>query len=220
MFLQIEDLLSPEEVQTIAGLARQARFVDGRRSNPHNTTKVNLIAEAGDAAGQQAAQLAMTALQRCEPAKNFVIPQRMALPQLCSYRVGMKYGAHTDAAFLPLGVQPLRSDVSCTIFISGAEEYAGGELLIHQGTETVRIAGKPGSAVFYPSTTVHEVTPVTSGERLVIITFIESQIPDQLQRDLLYTLREVRALEGLKMEWQNQIQLEYVIANLQRMWSR
>ena len=62
--------------------------------------------------------------------------------------------------------------------------------------------------------------PVTSGERLVIIGFIESQIPDQMQRELLYTLREVRALEGLKMDWRNQIQLEYVIANLHRMWSR
>jgi PKHD-type hydroxylase len=74
--------------------------------------------------------------------------------------------------------------------------------------------------VFYPSTTIHEVTPVTAGERLVMITFIESQIPDQMQRDLLYTLKEVRALEGLKMDWRNQIQLEYVIANLHRMWSR
>jgi hypothetical protein len=41
-----------------------------------------------------------------------------------------------------------------------------------------------------------------------------------MQRDLLYTLKEVRALEGLKMDWRNQIQLEYVIANLHRMWSR
>ena len=220
MFIQVDDLLSSDEVQSIASLARQARFVDGRRSNPHNTTKLNLIAESGDPAGQQAAQIAMAALQRSEPAKNFVSPRRMALPALCSYRVGMKYGGHTDAAFLPLGAQSLRSDVSCTIFVSGPDEYVGGELLIHMGSETIRVAGKPGSAIFYPSTTVHEVTPVTSGERLVLITFIESYIPDQLQRDLLYTLREVRALEGLKMEWHNQVQLEYVIANLQRMWSR
>jgi hypothetical protein len=53
-----------------------------------------------------------------------------------------------------------------------------------------------------------------------MITFIESQIPDQLRRELLYSLGEVRALEGLKMEWQNRTQLEFVIANLHRMWSR
>ncbi len=220
MFLQIENLLSADELQQIVELARQARFMDGRRSNPHNVTKVNLIADATDPPAQKAAQLTLTALQRCEPAMSFVFAQRMAVPVLCSYREGMKYGPHTDAAFLPLGPQALRSDVSCTVFISGPDEYVGGELLIHLGSETVRIAGKPGSVILYPSTTVHEVTPVTSGERLVMITFIESQIPDQMHRDLLYSLREIRALEGLKMDWRNQIQLEQVIANLQRMWSR
>ncbi|HEX3602587.1 MAG TPA: hypothetical protein VHU43_00750, partial [Steroidobacteraceae bacterium] len=90
----------------------------------------------------------------------------------------------------------------------------------HLGTEAVSVKGQAGSAVFYPSTTVHQVVPVSSGERMVMITFIESQIPDQLQRELLYSLGEVRALEGLKMEWQNRTQLEFAIANLHRMWSR
>jgi hypothetical protein len=53
-----------------------------------------------------------------------------------------------------------------------------------------------------------------------MITFIESRFPDQLQRDLLYALGEVRALESLKMDWRNRVQLDYVIQNLQRMWSR
>jgi len=106
------------------------------------------------------------------------------------------------------------------MFIAPPSEYQGGELLIHLGTEVTRLKGNAGSAVFYPSTHVHQVTPVTSGARLVMITFIESQIPDEMQRELLYTLGEVRALEGLKMDWQNRTQLEYVIANLLRMWSR
>ena len=161
----------------------------------------------------------MGALQRNEQAKNFVLPKRMAMPGLCRYAAGMTYGPHTDAAFLPIGQQPLRSDVSCTVFISDPAHYQGGELTVYLGTETLSIKGKPGSAVFYPSTTVHQVMPVTAGERVVMITFIESQVRDQLLRNLIYTLQEVRALEGLKMEWQNQIQLEYVIANLIRMWS-
>jgi hypothetical protein len=41
-----------------------------------------------------------------------------------------------------------------------------------------------------------------------------------MRRELLYTLNEVRALEGLKMDWRNRTQLEYVSANLLRMWSR
>jgi PKHD-type hydroxylase len=132
----------------------------------------------------------------------------------------MKYGPHTDAAFLPIGQTPLRSDVSCTIFIADPSTYVGGELVVYLGSEAVRIKGNPGQAVFYASTAVHEVVPVTAGERLVVITFIESQIPDQMQRDLLYTLGEVHALEGLKMDWRNRTQLTYVIENLQRMWSR
>ena len=114
----------------------------------------------------------------------------------------------------------MRCDVSCTMFVSDPSTYEGGELVAYMGSETVRIKGNPGQAVFYPSTAIHQVAPVTAGERLVVITFIESQIPDQLQRDLIYTLGEVRALEGLKMDWRNRTQLEYVISNLQRMWSR
>lgn len=221
MFLQVENLLTPAEVQTIAEIARQAKFIDGRLSNPHNIVKDNVIGDtANDPMARKAGQIALAALQRSEEAKNFVFPLRVAVPALLRYEVGMKYGEHIDAAFLPIGPQLLRSDVSCTIFISSPADYQGGELVIHLGTETARIKGAAGAAIFYPSTRVHQVTPVTAGARLVMITFIESQIPDEMQRDLLYALGEVRALEGLKMEWGNRTQLEYVIANLLRMWSR
>jgi PKHD-type hydroxylase len=220
MFLQIPELLNPEELQAVSKIARQVKYLDGRQSNPHNLAKQNSIADTGDPLSQQASQIALIALRRSEHVRNFVFPKRLPAPTISRYASGMKYGAHTDAAFLPLGPEPLRSDVSCTIFISRPDEYQGGELLIHLGTEVVPIKGEAGSAVFYPSTTLHEVVPVKSGERLVMITFIESQIPDQLQREMLYTLGEVRALEGLKMDWRNRTQLEFVIANLQRMWSR
>lgn len=220
MFLQIENFLTAAEVQSVLEIARQAKFIDGRRSNPHNPTKDNAIGDPNDPMAQKAAQIGLAALQRSEEARNFVFPQRVAVPSLCRYDVGMKYGAHIDAAYLPVGAQPLRSDVSCTMFISSPDDYQGGELVAHLGSEIVRIKGNAGSAVFYPSTTLHQVVPVSSGERVVIITFIESQIPDQLQRHMLYALGEVRALEGLKMDWRNRTQLEYVIANLHRMWSR
>ncbi len=220
MFLQIENFLTPAEVQTLTELAQQTKFIDGRRSNPHNTAKSNLIADPNEPASQQASQLALAAFHRSQEARNFVFPQRVAVPALTSYRTGMHYGAHIDSAFLPMGQPPLRSDVSCTIFVSDPASYQGGELVSYFGTEEVRIKGKAGDAVFYPSTTVHQVAPVISGERLVVITFIESQIPDQQQRHLLYTLNEVRALEGLKMDWRNLTQMDYAIANLHRMWAR
>jgi len=220
MFLQIDDLLTQAEVERLAELARRTKFISGRLSNPHNTTKNNVIQDPADAVGQQASQMALAAIQRSEQARNFVLPRRIAIPTFLRYGDGMTYGAHVDAAFMNIGGQLLRSDVSCSIFISDPAAYQGGELTIYLGTEALRVRGKPGSAVFYPSTTLHEVRPVTSGERVVMITFIESQIPDQMQRDLLYTLNEVRALEGLKMDWTNRMSLEYVISNLLRMWSR
>jgi PKHD-type hydroxylase len=220
MFLQIDDLLTPAEVESLAELAQRTKFISGRLSNPHNTTKNNVIQDPADPAGKQASQIALAAIQRNEGARNFVLPRRIAIPTFLRYGEGMTYGAHVDAAFMNLGGQPLRSDVSCTIFISDPEAYQGGDLTIYLGTEAIRLRGKPGSAVFYPSTMLHEVPAITSGERLVMITFIESQIPDQMQRDLLYTLNEVRALEGLKMDWSNRMSLEYAIANLLRMWCR
>jgi PKHD-type hydroxylase len=220
MFLQIDNFLTPAEVQEISEIARHAKFIEGRRSNPHNHVKDNVIGDPSDPTAQKASQIALLALQRNEQARNFAFPLRMAVPSLARYDVGMKYGAHIDAAFLPLATQPLRSDVSCTLFISDPSHYEGGELVIYLGSEIVRIKGNAGSAVFYGSTHVHQVEPVRLGSRLVMITFIESQIPDPQQRDLLFSLGEVRAFESAKMEWRTRTQLEYVFANLHRMWSR
>jgi len=219
VFLRIENFLTASELESLRAVARQARFVDGRLTNPHNTAKNTTIADVNDPLAQQASQIGLAALQRSEPARNFVFPQRVALPTLLRYEKGMTYGPHVDTAFLPGGAQLMRCDVSCTMFVSDPSTYQGGELIVFQGAEAVRIKGAPGEVVFYPSTHIHEVAPVSAGERLVLITFIESQIADPLQRDLLYTLGEVRALEGLKMDWRHRTQLEYVISNLHRMWA-
>jgi PKHD-type hydroxylase len=144
MFLQIENFLTAAEVSAVAEIARQAKFVDGRRSNPHNPTKDSAIADPSDPIAQKASQIALAAFQRSEEARNFAFPQRMAAPSLCRYETGMKYGAHIDAAYLPLGAQPLRSDVSCTVFISAPKDYEGGELVAHLGSEIIRIKGDAG----------------------------------------------------------------------------
>ena len=82
MFLQIENYLTPAEVHEISETARQAKFVEGRRSNPHNHTKDNVIGDPNDAMAQKASQIALTALQRNEQLRNFAFPQRMAVPSL------------------------------------------------------------------------------------------------------------------------------------------
>ena len=220
MFLQIEDFFTAAEVHSVRELARATRFIDGRHSNPHNHTKRSLIPDPADPNAQRAGQIALGAFQRSERARDFVFPRRIAVPQIVRYGQDMGYGAHCDAAFMAVGQQPLRSDVSCTLFLGEPGSYAGGDLVIYLGSQEVRIKGQPGEAVLYPSTTLHEVEPVTAGERLVMITFIESQIADPAQRELLFALNEVRALEGAKLEWGNRMRLEYVAANLQRMWAQ
>lgn len=219
MFLEIDDVLTLEEIAALRASAETARFVDGRISSPHSTVKDNQQIAPEDEAYQASSRLMAAALQRNEPFRNFAFPGLMAPPLLARYRPGMKYGAHSDSAIIQLGARTLRSDLSCTIFISDPETYEGGALSVRLGTRDVAFKLKAGSAVVYPSTTLHQVTPVTAGERLVGITFVESQIADPAYRELLYELDEVAALEGNNMSLENRTRLQYVRTNLRRIWS-
>jgi PKHD-type hydroxylase len=219
IFIEIENILTAPELARLDRIAASAKFIDGRASNPHNQTKYNLQIDTASEAHRESSQIVGQAFLRNEQVRNFAFIHRFAPPMLCRYQPDMKYGKHPDAAFLPMQPTPLRSDISSTIFIADPASYDGGELTIHLGSKPITIKGKRGSAVLYPSTTIHEVQPVTRGERLVAITFIESQICDEKNRDLLYTLNEVAALEGLNMDWENRVRLEHVRHSLHRMWS-
>jgi PKHD-type hydroxylase len=218
MFLDLPEVLTADEVARLRVLAETAKFASGQLSSPHSTVKDNLQVDHGDPAYAEAARLMAGALHRCERFVDFAFPRIMAPPMLAKYGPGMKYGVHSDAPFLAIGPRPLRSDLSCTLWIADPASYDGGELSIRLGDRAVAFKGAPGSAVIYPSHTLHEVLPVTSGERLVGLTFIESQIPDPAHRDLLFNLNEVAALEGLTMAWDNRTRLQYVRDNLRRMW--
>ncbi|MEP6829805.1 MAG: Fe2+-dependent dioxygenase [Rhizomicrobium sp.] len=224
MFQEIHDFLNPAEVARLVQLASQLNFVEGRLSNPANTTKVNLQADQSDPRYTESAQIVVEAFQRCRPFRDFAFPKRVAPPLLSRYEVGMKYGAHADTAFMGINAQSgayqLRSDLSCTIFLNDPATYEGGELALHMGTLPITIKGAPGEAFVYPSTLLHEVRPVTSGTRLVSITFIESLIPDERERNMLAEIKDVMAIEGLKMDWVSRVRMDVVTQNLTRMWSK
>lgn len=219
MIHEIADVLAPQEVIRLKEIAAKTKFIDGRISNPHNQTKNNLQADYADAGFRESSTLLAQALWRNQDFRNYAFPKRLAPPLLCRYQQGMNYGAHSDSAYLPMQPEPLRSDVSCTIWLSEPGSYDGGELVLHLGTKAIPIKGAAGSAVVYPSTTIHEVKPVTRGERFVAITFVESQIIEERYRELLYSLGEIAALEGLTMKWENRVRLEQVRQNLHRIWS-
>ena len=219
MFLKIKSLLTAPEIARLVTLGRELRFVNGRVSNPANVTKDNLQADYNDPKYIESVQIVSGAFARSREFADFAMPKRVAPPLLCRYEPGMKYGAHADSALIQLGNAHLRSDLSCTVFVNDPSAYEGGELSIVLGNQAIAFKGAPGEAIVYPSTALHEVVPVRSGQRLVSITFIESYIADEHKRTQVYELNEIAALEGLSMKWESRVRLDVVRQNLLRMWS-
>jgi PKHD-type hydroxylase len=210
-------ILSDAEIAECRKIAAAAPFVDGRITNPHNTTKQN--EQLHDAtAYQKSSQLLLQAFGRSEEFREFAFPALIAPPLITRYKPGMKYGAHADAAYMQLPGAAMRSDLSCTVFLNDPRDYEGGELHIQIGDAHLHFKLMPGEAIVYPSDTLHEVVPVTKGERLVAITFIQSRVPDPFKRHMLFELNEVAALEGLQMKQENFNRLQLVQANLLRVW--
>ena len=214
---RVLEILTAEEVEQCRRIAASTPFVDGRITNPHNLAKNNEQLH-DPAAYQSSAQLLQAALARSEELHNFAFPALMAPPMITRYQPGMRYGAHNDAAFLQLPGTTIRSDLSCTIFLSPPDSYDGGSLHVRLGDASLRFKLQPGEAILYPSDTLHEVEPVTRGERLVAITFIQSRIQDPFRRNLLFDLNEVAALEGLTMAPENFTRLQLVQSQLLRHW--
>lgn len=218
MFKEIPDLLTAQEVETLRGIAAASKFVDGRITNPHNKLKQNLQLHEAEPY-QKSSQILLQAFGRHEDFRNFAFPAAIAPPLLTRYAPGMHYGAHADNAFINLPTGAIRSDLSSTIFLSDPQAYDGGALIVRLGDRALAFKGGPGSCIVYPSHTLHQVEPVTSGERLVAITFMQSKLRDPFQREVLYELGEVAALEGLSMQFENRTRLNVVIQNLTRAWS-
>jgi PKHD-type hydroxylase len=219
MLLKIKNLLAAEECARLVALADELKFVDGRVSNPANTSKQNLQADSADPKYAESVQVVAGAMARSREFSSFAIPKRIAPPLLCRYEPGMKYGSHADAAIIQLPTGKIRSDLSCTVFIGDPSSYEGGELAMVIGNQTLAFKGSAGEAIVYPSTLLHEVVPVRSGQRLVSITFIESHIADQHERMQVHELNEIAAIEGLRMNPESRVRLDVVRQNLLRMWS-
>jgi PKHD-type hydroxylase len=215
---RILPILTAQEVEQCRRIAASAPFVDGKITNPHNKAKNNQ--QLHDAAAYQtSAKLLQDALGRLPEFHEFAFPVVLAPPMMTKYQPGQNYGVHADAAFLQGPAATIRSDLSCTIFLSDPDSYDGGELRVRLGDANLRFKLKPGEAILYPSDTLHQVEPVTRGERLVAITFIQSRIADPFRRNMLFELNEVAALEGLKMAPENFSRLQLVQQSLLRAWA-
>lgn len=218
MFKQLS-LLNHNQVVELKRIATSAKFVDGKISNPHSKIKNNLQMHDIEAYNKSS-KILHDALMNNPEFIDFAFPERFAPPLITRYQPGMNYGLHADSAIIPMPDNPLRSDLSCTIFLSDVNDYKGGALNVTFGEAGMKFKGLPGTAIVYPSHTLHEVEPVIQGERMVAITFIQSKIPDVTNRNLMYELNEVAALEGLTMKHENYTRLQAVQYNLMRKWMR
>ena len=116
--------------------------------------------------------------------KSYCLPKIIHGVTFSRSSTGHGYGMHVDNAYMSSG----RSDLSFTLFLSDSTKYEGGELCIQTMQETKEIKLSAGEIVIYPSTSLHSVKTVTSGERLVSIGWIQSYIASNEDRSLLFTI--------------------------------
>lgn len=216
---KLVQLLDNDAVRVLRDIAANGKFVDGKISNPHSKVKNNLQLHDANAY-ERSSKILLEAMVQNPDFMEFAFPARIAPPLMTRYTPGMHYGLHPDAAFITLPDGQLRTDVSCTVFLNDPDDYDGGALHVQLGGADLRFKEPAGVAIIYPSHTLHQVEPVTRGERLVAITFIQSLVPDVQQRNLIHELNEVAALEGLNMAPENYTRLQAVQYQLLRMWRR
>ena len=221
MIRLLPQVLNAAELQTVRELLPQVNFGDGRITNPASSVKRNLQASQEDPVNVRIAQLARDALIRHPDVRTYAIPRTLARATVVRYEPGMTYGWHVDEALFP-STPPMRSDLSCTVFLNSPRDYDGGELVIQLGAQELAYKLEAGDAILYPSTTIHQVAPVTRGVRLAAITWLHSWVADSNQRELLVQLDEARAIAARGTspgDPRLQVLLESLKTNLFRMWA-
>jgi PKHD-type hydroxylase len=147
------------------------------------------------------------------------VPKLIRPPILSRYRPGMAYGTHIDNPVMRKPV-PMRLDLSITVFLSEPDSYRGGELCVETPYGEKRIKLPAGDAVLYPTTMLHRVEEIASGERLAAVTWIQSMVQDQAKRTMLYELAVVvQWIHQGAPQSPNYHRLNNLRANLTRMWA-
>lgn len=222
MMITLPSVLTPPQLQRVCDILRSAPFVDGKLSAGAAAARVKHNQEVARDTPELDIlnDVVMTSLVRHPVYRAAALPLRVAAPYYARYTPGMTYGEHVDDPIMGVDGMPYRCDIAITVFLSNAGSYEGGELAIRTTFGTQHIKLPAGDAILYPASSLHQVTPVTRGERLVAVTWLQSAVRDPEQRELLYELHLARekllhtapgAIETA------QVNRSYV--NLVRMWS-
>lgn len=228
MLLKIPQVLGEAGLARAHALLAEAPWADGRTTAGTQAAQVknNEQLQAGSAQHRELQALVLQALEQHPQFFSATLPKRV-LPPLFNRYAGASntYGRHVDQAvrYLPhtgSGAQRVRTDVSCTLFLSDPASYDGGELVIDTtfGEQRVKLAA--GDLVVYPGTSVHRVEPVTRGARLASFFWIESMVRGDDQRRLLYEMdQSLMQLRGELGETPELVRLTGTYHNLLRMWA-
>ena len=221
MIFCVQSVLDETQLAEIARLKSALNFVDGKATAGESARLVKNNRQAEQSQPLEAVQkIVIEALAANATVRSYALPSRMSPPLISRYAGGEHYGLHIDEAIMGTADKPLRTDLSVTVFLTEPDAYEGGELEAHLASGSVAVKFAKGDAAIYPSTTLHRVRPVTSGERLVAVAWIQSLVRNGEQREVLYDLdrarRTVFEARG-KTEVFDLLSKSY--SNLQRMWA-
>lgn len=221
MLLRIPRLLSAEEVAGLRDVAARGDFVDGSSRAGQGVRSIKSNEQLAYTRDQvrQVNDIMRQAMERSRRLQFFAWPRQINTPIISRYTPGMEYGSHVDNPILfRRDGEPLRSDLSMTVFLSPAESYDGGELELETpfGLQTVKMDA--GDALVYATTLRHRVTPVTRGTRLAAVTWIQSLVKESEKRQILFDLAQANdaVREGPKEASEP---LSRSFTNLIKMWA-
>ncbi|MGH8021132.1 MAG: Fe2+-dependent dioxygenase [Opitutaceae bacterium] len=224
MVIAIPDVLSPEQLPECRTLLDGADWADGRISAGHQGARVknNEQIPAEHPVARQVGNTILQSLGRNSLFMSATLPLHILPPMFNRYSGGQTFGTHVDGSIrqIPGTSQRLRTDLSCTLFFAGPDEYDGGELIIEDtcGVRSVKLP--PGHMVVYPSTSLHHVEPVTRGQRLCSFFWLQSMIRDDAKRAILFDMDiAIQRLGGENPDHPSVVQLTGVYHNLIRQWA-
>lgn len=226
MLLQIPQVLAADQLAYFRERLASAGWADGRVTAGYQSAqaKDNAQMPENDPIARELGGRILEALSRNSTFFSAALPQRIYPPLFNRYSGGQSFGYHVDNAIRydrsEGGADPIRTDLSATLFLNAPEDYDGGELIIEDtyGVQQVKLAA--GDMVLYPGTSLHKVTPVTRGERIASFFWIQSMLREDAQRRLMFELDvSIRRLTQDVPDHPALVQLTGVYHNLLRRWA-
>lgn len=224
MIVHIPQVLTASEVAQFREKLETAQWSDGRATAGPLAApvKANLQLPEGDPVARALGEQLIPILERNQFFISAALPRFIYPPVFNRYHGGMKYGAHVDNAIrqIPGIGMRIRTDVSATLFLSEPNAYTGGELVIQDAYGTHQVRLPAGDMVIYPASSLHQVNAVDAGTRLAAIFWVQSLVPDDAERTLLFELDRVfRELSPALPESPALIRLSQCYHNLLRRWA-